>query len=53
MRFRDDKNEPNYVSVVDKIMQSIQEGVQLNALTDARFLKQVESNWRKRQHSQH
>lgn len=46
LRFREDKESANYITVVNNIMQSINEGVSLEQITDSGFLKECRDNWK-------
>lgn len=61
MRFRDDKDTPNHISIVPKIMESIEQGVSIDTvhlysklfsdlkLTDAQYLARVREKWKQRE----
>ena len=49
MRFRDDKSTPNFISVMDRIMESIKEGVSLDVLTEKERLERIRSKWVERE----
>lgn len=49
-RFRDDKNEPNHITVVRSVMNSIENAVGEQDLLDA--AKSIKDNWKARQAGQ-
>lgn len=49
MRFRTDKDAPNHVSIVPKIMQSINEGMEIDELLGDDYLRSVRDNWKRRE----
>ncbi|KAI3640049.1 hypothetical protein MIR68_000927 [Amoeboaphelidium protococcarum] len=51
MRFRDDKTTPNHISIVPRIMKSIDESVSIESLSNSQFMDKVRRNWKRRQES--